>query len=258
MSKRQSVLWFVVTTVALSFGAYFLPLPAETKSLLVPILLAFLPTAVAVLIALLTEGKAGMLQLFSSVLGAGRWILIGATLGAFLRVAVLALGILLGASIHPDFSAPGTIFIILVTIPFAWFEEVGWRRFALDRLLKSHSPMDASLLLGIPWALIHLILLWPGMMSVGAPAIPQVGVLVALSVVLTWAYVRSGGSLFTVTLLHGVQNGLVVLNRGVSIVEGTWLMMGVYVLVAVLLIIFERHMFFAKQAPILQRGGSMA
>ena len=32
--RRHSVLWFVVITVAFSFGAYFLPLPVEQKSLL--------------------------------------------------------------------------------------------------------------------------------------------------------------------------------------------------------------------------------
>jgi membrane protease YdiL (CAAX protease family) len=258
MLKHHSVLWFVVITLLLSFGTYFLPLPTESKSLVVPLLLALVPTVVTVPIAFLTEGMDGIRQLFSSVRGAGNWLLIGAALGALMRVAVLIVGILLGTSIQADLSAPGTVFIILITIPFAWFEEVGWRRFALDRLLKSRSPFEASLLLGIPWALIHLVILLPGMMSVGAPAIPQTVVLVAMSVVLTWAYVRSGGSLLTVTLLHGIQNGLVVLNRGVSMAEGTWLMMGVYVLLAVLLVILDRYMFFAKQAPILNRGSSMA
>ena len=258
MLKRQSVLWFVVITLVLSVGTYFLPLPSESKSLVVPLILAFIPTLVAVPMAFLTEGRDGIRQLFSSVRGAGRWVLIGAVVGVLMRVAVLIVGILLGISIQADLSAPGTAFIILITIPFAWFEELGWRRFALDRLLRSRSPLESSLLLGLPWALIHLIILLPGMMSVGAPAVPQTIVLIAFSIVLTWAYVRSGGSLLTVTLLHGIQNGLVVLNRGLSLAEGTWLMIGVYVLLAVLLIIFDRHMFFVKQALVLNRGGSRA
>ena len=247
MPQRHSVLWFVILTLVLSIGIYFLPLPSESKSLVVPLLLAFVPTVVAVPVAFLTEGRQGIRQLFSSVRGAWRWALIGAGIGALMRVAVLIAGILLGTSIQADLSAPGTAFIILITIPFAWFEELGWRRFALDRLLESRSPLEASLLLGIPWALIHLIILLPGMMSVGAPAVPQTIVLIALSVILSWAYIRSGGSLLTVTLLHGVQNGLVILNRGVSLAEGTWLMMGVYGVLAVLLIIFDRRTFFTKQ-----------
>lgn len=106
--------------------------------------------------------------------------------------------------------------------------------------------MEASLLLGLPWALIHLVVILPGMMSVGAPAIPQTIVLVALSVILTWVYCRSGGSLLAATLLHGIQNGLVVLNRGLDIADATWLMMGVYVVSAILLIMFDRLTFFTK------------
>lgn len=246
MLKRHSVLWFVILTLALSFGTYFLPLPVEQRSLLVPVLLVLIPTMVCIPLAFFTEGTQGIRQLFSTVRGAWKWSLIGAGIGALLRVAVLIVGILLGTSIQADLSAPGTAFVILATIPLAWFEELGWRRFALDHLLKSRSPLEASLLLGFPWALIHLILLLPGMMSVGAPAIPQTIGLVAMSVLLTWAYVRSGGSLLTVTLLHGVQNGLVVINRGLGMAESTWLLMGVYVLFAALFIIFDRHTFFAK------------
>jgi membrane protease YdiL (CAAX protease family) len=73
--------------------------------------------------------------------------------------------------------------------------------------------------------------------------------LIALSVVLTWAYIRSGGSLLAVTLLHGVQNGLVVINRGLGMAESTWLMMGVYGVAAILLMIFDRRTFLAKPSP---------
>lgn len=248
MLKRYSVLWFVVLTVVLSFGAYFLPLPTEQKSLLVPILLVLIPTLVCAPLAFFTEGKEGIRQLFSRVRGAWRWVLIGAVLGAMLRVAVWIAGTLLGTSIRADLSAPGTAFVILATIPLAWFEELGWRRFALDRLLMSRSPFEASLLLGVPWSLVHLVLLLPGMMSVGAPLLSQTLILIALSVFLTWVYVRSGGSLRAVTLLHGLQNGLVVLNRGLGIAEATWLMVGVYVIGAILLILFDRQTFFARHA----------
>lgn len=244
--KRYLVLWYVIITVTLSFGIYFLPLPIEQKSLLVPVLLVFVPTVVCIPLVFLTEGKEGIRQLFSSVHGAWKWILIGAVVGALMRVAVLIAGILLGTSIQADLSAPGTVFVLLATIPLAWFEELGWRRFALDRMLKSRSPIESALLLGLPWSLIHLVIILPGMMSVGAPAIPQTIVLIALSVILTWAYVHSGGSLLAVTLLHGIQNGLVVLNRGLDMADATWLMMGVYILLALALIVFDRRTLLAK------------
>ena len=248
MLKRYPVFWFVVLTVLFSLAVYFLPLPAEQRSLLVPVLLVLVPTVVCLPIAFISEGMPGVRRLFSSARGAWTWALIGALAGAGLRVAVLVTGILLGTSIRADLSQPGTAFVVLATLPLAWFEELGWRRFALDRLLRSRSPLEASLLLGVPWALIHLILLLPGMMSAGAPALPQTIVLVALSVILTWVYVRSGGSLLAVTLLHGLQNGLVVINRGLGMTESTWLMMIVYVALAALVFLFDRRLFLAKPA----------
>lgn len=43
MLKRHPVLWFAVLTLLFSFAVYFLPLPAEQKSLLLPVLLTFVP-----------------------------------------------------------------------------------------------------------------------------------------------------------------------------------------------------------------------
>jgi membrane protease YdiL (CAAX protease family) len=244
--KYNSILWFVLLTVALSFAAYFIPLSAESRSLLVPVVLVFVPALVCVPLVFATEGRAGLRQLFSRAGGGVKWLLIGAVVGALMRVAVLATGLLMDTSIEADLSVPGTWFVVLETIPLAYFEELGWRRFALDRLLKSRSPFEASLLLGVPWSIIHLVIILPGMMSVGAPAIPQSIVLICLGIILTWAYVRSGGSVLTVTLLHGVQNGLVVLNRGLAIADATWLMMWVYLALAVGLVIVERKMFFSR------------
>lgn len=246
MLKRYSVVTYVLLTLLFSFGTIFLPLPAEQRSLLIPVLLVFVPTIVCIPLVFFTEGRDGVRQLFSTVHGAWKWILIAAMIGALMRIATLIVGMLLGMSIHADISSPGTVLIILATIPLAWFEELGWRRFALDRTLRSRSPLEASLLLGLPWAIIHIIIVLPGMMSFGAPILPQSIVLIALGVVLTWLYVRSGGSLLAVTVLHGLQNGLVVLNRGIGIAESAWLMMGVYAVFAVLLILFDLRTFSTK------------
>ena len=227
MQQRNSVLWFVLLTVALSFAAYFLPLPTESRALLVPVLLVFIPTLVCIPLAYFTEGRDGLRQLFSSANSGLRWLAIGAALGALVRVAVFVAGSILDMPIQADLSGPGTWFVVLATVPLAYFEELGWRRFALDRLLKSRSPIESALLLGLPWGLLHIVILLPGMMSAGVPVIGQVGTVILISIVLTWAYVRSGGSVLTVTLLHGVQTGMVVLNRGLPIEDATWLMMGV-------------------------------
>ena len=247
--KRHSVFWFILITVALSFGTYFLPLPIEQKSLLVPVLMVFIPTLVSLPFAFITEGRDGIRQMLSTASfrrGGVKWLLIGAGVGAMIRVMAWLLAILLQMPVKTDLSDPSAWFLLLVTIPLALFEEIGWRSYALERVLRTRSPLEAGLLIGLPWGFLHLTILLPGMMSVGTHPIAQVGSVILISVILTWAYVRSGHSLWTVTFLHGVQNGLVVLNRGLSIGPASWLLFASYFILVIVLILFDRHRFFTK------------
>lgn len=247
--KRYSVFWFILITVALSFGTYFLPLPIEQKSLLVPVLMVFIPTLVSLPLAFITEGRDGIQQMLSTASfrrGGVKWLLIGAGVGAMIRVIAWLLAILLQMPVKTDLSDPSAWFLLLVTIPLALFEEIGWRSYALERVLRTRSPLEAGLLIGLPWGFLHLTILLPGMMSVGTHPIAQVGSVILISVILTWAYVRSGHSLWTVTFLHGVQNGLVVLNRGLSIGPASWLLFASYFILVIVLILFDRHIFFTK------------
>ena len=247
--KSHPVFGFVAITVALSFGTYFLPLPIEQKSLLVPVLMVFIPTIVSIPLVLITEGRNGIRQMLSTASlrrGGVRWLLIGAGMGAFIRVIAWLLAVLFRMPVKTDLTDAGAWFLLLATIPLALFEEIGWRSYALDRVLSARSPLEASLLIGLPWGFLHLTILFPGMMSAGTHPIAQVGSVTLLSIILTWAYVRSNHSLWTVTFLHGVQNGLVVLNRGLSIGPASWLLLTSYFLLAAGLILFDRQMFFTK------------
>ena len=253
--KKYSVVCFVILTVALSFATYFLPLPLEQRRLLVPVLMVFVPTLVSVPVALAAEGREGLRQMLSTASlrrGGIKWLLIGAGLGALVRVIAWVIAILFRMPIKADLSDPTASFILLATIPLALFEEIGWRSYVLDRVLSTRSPLEASLLIGLPWGFLHLTILLPGMMSVGTHPIAQVGSVLLISIILTWAYVRSGHSLWTVTFLHGVQNGLVVLNRGLSIIPASWLLFASCFIIAAILLILDRRTFFAKPSASLQ------
>jgi uncharacterized protein len=84
-------------------------------------------------------------------------------------------------------------------------EELGWRGFALPLLQRRYSALASSLIIGVAWALWH----WPNYFIASiyshpfwafAAAIPMG---VAASILYTWAYNSTGGSLFTVIVLHG-------------------------------------------------------
>jgi membrane protease YdiL (CAAX protease family) len=251
----------VVVTVLLSFGAYFLPLPTAQRRLLVPVLLVLIPTLASIPVASIAEGKDGLRQMLSTARlqrGGLKWLLIAAGFGVLIRVLIWAIAVLLRLPVRVDLSEPTVWFVLLATIPLALFEEIGWRSYALDRVLRDYSPLAASLIIGLPWGLVHLAILLPGMMNQGVPALAQVGSVILISILLTWTYVRSDHSLWAVTLLHGVQNGLVILNRGLSIVSASWLLSAACLILAIVLIVIDRRLFFRSPAEAQSESGLMA
>ena len=85
-------------------------------------------------------------------------------------------------------------------------EEVGWRGFALPRLQPRASALRASLELALIWAGWHapLFVFSPGLSELGLPG--TIGWLVSLglgSILLTWLFNSSGGSIAAVALFHG-------------------------------------------------------
>jgi uncharacterized protein len=105
-------------------------------------------------------------------------------------------------------------FLVLGSVAGPWGEEPGWRGYALQRLLVRSSPVRASLLLGVIWALWHLpiVLCVPafrGGMSVGAFVPAYVATACALSFFMTWLYCGSGGSVLATIMAHAAWNAAV-------------------------------------------------
>ena len=83
-------------------------------------------------------------------------------------------------------------------------EEPGWRGFALPRLQKKHSPLVASLILAPIWALWHLPLMGNEFPVAIIPAF-----LISLlggTLIQTWLFNRSKGSVFGQMLFHATVN----------------------------------------------------
>jgi len=90
------------------------------------------------------------------------------------------------------------------TIQGATGEELGWRGFALPALQKRFSPLTAAIILGL------VVSGWHGLLHLVSPTgIPEwqswLG-LVSYSILVTWAYNKSGGSILIVTLFHFAFN----------------------------------------------------
>src|SRR5918996_5688697 len=84
---------------------------------------------------------------------------------------------------------------------------MGWGDHPPPRLQSGRSALSASLIVGVFWAFYHLPLFFTGQ-AFRSPSIlvPFVISGIALSVILTWVYNGTGGSLLMVVLLHATAN----------------------------------------------------
>lgn len=88
-------------------------------------------------------------------------------------------------------------------------EEFGWRGFALPLLLKKFNPTAASIILGIIWAFWHLPIditstTIPGPFAV----IFRIIWVIPLTIIFTWFFIKTNGSILIALLLHTSLNFL--------------------------------------------------
>ena len=96
-------------------------------------------------------------------------------------------------------------------------EEPGWRGFALPRLQRRCGPLVGSLILGPSWAFWHLPLFWIPAWNL-PPTVLNIVMFViaatAFTVVMTWMFNNTKGSLFIALLVHtSFDMVLAILNR---------------------------------------------
>ncbi|HVI69079.1 MAG TPA: CPBP family intramembrane glutamic endopeptidase, partial [Magnetospirillaceae bacterium] len=88
-------------------------------------------------------------------------------------------------------------------------EELGWRGFAQRLLQKRYNLLWASIIVGLLWATWHS---WPlfapgGTAHVDALVVLETYVrLIATAIIYGWMYVRTGGSILLVMLVHAGHN----------------------------------------------------
>ena len=138
------------------------------------------------------------------------------------------LHLLLGARTSVNFGGLSVLnFVVFVLIVG---EELGWRGYALLRLLAERSALAASLILGALWGAWHLPTFFvTGAPQHGLPFSVFVFLTMAYSVVIGWVYVHARGSVLIASLLHGAINlSQGVFLCGVDPAKAYWLLAAVY------------------------------
>jgi uncharacterized protein len=204
---RHPLLTFTVLTLVLSW----LPVIPYALGLFPAPLLASGPFLAAIITAAVVAGRKGLRAYFRRLI---RWrVGVGWYVVAFLApvagwAIVASVNVLLRAAPPTPAQLAGWSLIVTATLGFlinplggAW-EEPGWRGYALPLLLRRHSALVASAVLGVMWALWHLPLFLTGLVPW-----PDAALVFALSFVFTAIYLRTAGSVLIAFLLHASING---------------------------------------------------
>ena len=215
--KQHPLITFFVLAYALSWSlesqlVFLGDSVSDTQSLVLVLLASNVPSVVAIVLTAIVLGRESVRKLLGRLLiwrVDPRWYLV--VVGpAALTGGVVGLNALLGG---PALSVDVSLLTAMIMLALSIFpgsalgEEIGWRGYALPRLQAGRSALNASLILGVIWALWHLPLYFTGQafrsLSLFAPFVVAT---IALSVILTWVYNSTGGSLLLVVLIHATFN----------------------------------------------------
>ena len=141
------------------------------------------------------------------------WYLIAIAGPALIMLLATSIHVLLGGTI-PDYVPFGVRWLIVVVNFILIFliggplgEEFGWRGLALPSLEARFSPLWASLILGVIWAVWHLPLFFiSGSAQSSLPFGLYALLTIPLTILITWVYHGSGNSLLLAMLFHAAVN----------------------------------------------------
>lgn len=206
--EGSSVLRFFGLTFAVTWGLQLPPvlmkeglLPGDHAQLLPLVVLGIFGPAVAAFL-LVRKDPAQKKQLFQSLVTRSpgwRWMSLALiTPGALLSLGLIARFAFTGSGPLAYPIPPERIFAALL---ISVCEETGWRGFALPRLSQELGRTRASLVIGAVWTIWHLPMLVGQEVPLDLFPILLVQ-LCAGSLVFTWFYFKTGGSLLIAVLLH--------------------------------------------------------
>lgn len=219
MGRHALSLYFV-----LAFAGFWACLALAPVAPMLPFLGALSPGVAAVVVCGFTEGEPAVRALVRRL---GEW-----RVGMQWYVAAFGLPVLEGLLAIGIASALGstTATNVGTLIPEAWVifvfaagEELGWRGYALPRLLAGHKPLTASLVLGTLHTVWHGPLFLPGQPLHGVPVLPYWAWVASQSVLVTWIFLHTRGSVLMPTVLHGTSNLAMLLYRGIGRAWTAWL-----------------------------------
>lgn len=247
--RTDSLLSFFLLTFLITwgFGALAIFLPAQFQALFgeltetspIYFLAITAPTISATILTFARDGWSGLRSLYARLI---RWrfdlkwytlVLIGIPVLGWIAARFTESNPLKETNNLTQFL--WLLFYLLITGPLC--EELGWRGFALPRLLNHFTPFTASLILGLIWGVWHLPSFFLGGMVQNAMSL-LIFILFTpcLAILMTWFFQHSGGSVLITVLTH------YMVNFCLAILGVTLPTLGIMLLMAsIVVIVFDKQ-----------------
>ena len=260
--KRHQVTTFFIITYAITWGIGILAIgfPEQFQRLFgelnyrnpVALLAIAAPTISATILTAAWQGKVGLRELYSRLV---QWQF-GVKWYALILLGIPFLGWLttLVAGANPVYVLTDPVFAISILLNLMYTgplcEELGWRGYALPRLLGQFNPLVASLILGLFWGVWHLPSFFISTVvqsSLSLPAFLFFGLFT--SILMTWIFQHTGGSVLAAVLFH------YAVNFSLSIIGAPLVAFGLVLMVfAVIVIVLDNRMGWFRNPSKLPPG----
>lgn len=174
------------------------------------------PLLAALIVTWAVDGGEGLRRLWRSI-AAWRvgwwWLVVPVTLGVGAIGMLVSVDDIAMADLT-TYSGIATGLGALATIAYVFVfnglgEEVGWRGFAVSRLLRTHSLTATSLIVAAMWAPWHLPMFFALESFEAFTVVEVIGWVIGLTAgafLLTWLFRGSGGSILLVAVWHTAFN----------------------------------------------------
>jgi membrane protease YdiL (CAAX protease family) len=261
----------LVTFFLLAFGITWIvwvPRAAGVPVGVVGQLWTWVPAAAALLAAALTGGRDALGELGARLVRwrvGWQWYLVVVLGPAAFSLAVAGIYTLFGGSwsaAAPPALLEGSLlilplFLLILTLTDGLGEELAWRGFALPRLLTRYNALAAALILGAIWGLWHLPLVWTeGATLYQQPVWLFLVDITAKSVLFSWVFLHTRGSVLLAMLLHAATNIFGVSPNLTSTGDMTFLLLAAgakWVLVLVVIVVAGPGLVRGPRPEVLPR-----
>jgi membrane protease YdiL (CAAX protease family) len=237
---RHRLVTFVLLAYALTWS-WWIPMaltgavarPGQAWPTHLPGLLG--PAVAAIIVTAVTAGRAGVKDLVARVFRwriPWRWYALVLAAGSMLVLAPIVAA-LRGQPLPPgaDYLTysgigplPAVATVLYAVVVNGFGEEIGWRGYLTDQLLPRHGVVGAALIVAPAWALWHLPMFWVAQSFRDLGAGAKIGWLIGLtagSLLLTWMYQGSRGSILLVALWHISFNFATATNAAAGVPAAT-------------------------------------